>query len=102
VSILLLAAVHCLKSIKLRLDLTALYIAGECAFLKSTELIWTLQPCYPAVLSGQTFLPLELIRIGPIGLLYCLSIFGWATWLHTLPVLFDERRGNVLLAIPSD
>jgi hypothetical protein len=27
----LLAAVHCLKSIKLRLDLTALYIAGECA-----------------------------------------------------------------------
>jgi hypothetical protein len=31
VSILLLAAVHCLKSIKLRLDLTALYIAGECA-----------------------------------------------------------------------
>jgi hypothetical protein len=30
VSILLLAAVHCLKSIKLRLDLTALYIAGEC------------------------------------------------------------------------
>jgi hypothetical protein len=34
VSILLLAAVHCLKSIKLRLDLTALYIAGVAASSK--------------------------------------------------------------------
>jgi hypothetical protein len=30
----LLAAVHCLKSIKLRLDLTALYIAGVAARLR--------------------------------------------------------------------
>ena len=35
------------------------------------------RPYDRAVFSGQTFLPLELVRIGAIAFFYCLSIFGW-------------------------